>query len=314
MNKWVNESIVPFFWLPFASVSLPFMDEELHGPMPSPPPSRPWSHRFVQAGPHRVFHLEQGAGDPIVCIHGLGGWAENFADVIPALAEKNRVLAFDLPGFGRSDRPAAEYTLDYLVDWIRTYVDALGLGRFTLIGNSLGGALAIEFAHRYPDRVSRLVLAASAGFGRDYPVIYRLMTVPLVRDALMYNARTIVRMEWEQLLHRKERVTDAFVEGIYQFRLRFPQASAKKNILRNSMGLLGPTVDLYDRLPLLKCPVLIVWGREDRILPVAMGETAHTAVPGSELVVFDGCGHLPMVERPEEFVRVVREFFSRHPA
>ena len=288
------------------------MDEDLSGPMPSPPLTRPWSHRFVQAGPHRVFTLEQGAGDPIVCVHGLGGWAENFADVIPALSAKGRVLAFDLPGFGRSDRPAAEYTLDYLVDWIRAFADALGLGRITLVGNSLGGALAIEFSHRFPERVSRLVLAASAGFGRDYPAIYRLMTVPLVRDALLLNARGMVRTEWEQLLHRKELVTDAFVEGVYQFRLRFPQASAKKNILRNSMSLLGPTVDLYDRLPHLKCPTLIVWGREDRILPVTMGETAHRAVPGSELVVFDGCGHLPMVEKPEEFVRVVGGFLDHH--
>lgn len=240
-------------------------------------------HRLEIGG--AAIHYEcVGAGEPLVLLHGLSGSTRWWSRNVPELARSHRVYTIDLIGFGRS-RGRRRFLLHQARELVHDWWERLRLGPGAVIGHSMGGRIAAEFAAADPTRVRRLVLVNAAmrlqrvGFHRHAWGLFR--ELPRVPPSLM----PIV-------------VTDTFRAGPF-------------NTLRASYDL--GTADMTVELAAIRASTLIVWGERDRVVPIEVGLAIHEQMPGSRLVMLPA-GHVPMWERPAEFNRVVGEFLAEPEA
>lgn len=239
--------------------------------------------RFYEAGSRRGGDGDEAA---IVLIHGFGDSAETWAAVMPALARDRRVLAPDLPGFGRTPVPPEGMRFSVSIAYLAGFLDALGVRRATLVGNSLGGAIAIRFTATYPERVARLFLLASAGLHGEAP-------------ALLEPASREVARELIEVVSGPGRRTPRFVLDDVVRQARDP---ARRAALRSA-----EPVDVTADLPKIAAPTTIVWGELDRLIPLENGVRLRDGIAGAELVVLPGVGHVPQVQAPRRVVAIVRE-------
>lgn len=264
-------------------------------------------HSVVAAG-IQTNYLEAGtaAGTPLVLLHGSGpgvtAWA-NWRLAIPELAKTRRVLAPDAVGFGYTERqPGAVYNLDHWVRHIVGFLDALGIGQADLVGNSFGGALTLAVAARHPERVRKIVLMGSAG--TDFTLTPELDAV-WGYEPSVENMRTIV----ETFAYDKSLLTEALVASRYEASTRpgFHESYASMFPAprqRHINALATPDAQLRA----LDKPVLLLHGREDRVIPLASSLRLHELLPRSELHVFGQCGHWTQIEQKDRFVSVVDNF------
>jgi pimeloyl-ACP methyl ester carboxylesterase len=258
----------------------------------------------------RVRYVRAGSGPAVVLIHGLASSVVTWRDVLPVLARDHDVVAVDLPGFGASDQPA-DLSPDCYPAIVTALMDRLGIARASLVGNSLGGAVAVWVAARAPTRVDRLVLLDAAGYNlapRDRPLLLRLAGSPLgaLTDHLPIR-RPMVRIGLRQVFYDDSLVTDERVEE-YAAPLFRPGAAAAIRSLLNSLGHEG--VAFPGVIAQVKAPTLIVWGREDAWIPVRDADRFAATIPGSRTVVLEACGHMPQEERPAEVLRLLSEFLD----
>jgi pimeloyl-ACP methyl ester carboxylesterase len=276
------------------------------------------SSGYVQVGRMRLFHSWGGRGRPVLLIHGLGssgylGW--RFA--LPQLALHNRVFAPDLPGFGRSDKPAARYGIPLFTRTMLRYLDAQGIDKATVVGASMGGRVALEMGLRHPRRVSRLVLVNSLGLGLPrYPfhglfllprmgeLSFRLMTAALKRLPAVKIRRLAARMG---MVRNPERAfDDEYVALLRQ--IHGDQRTGRTYVATvRALFLLGMG-SLSSELGRLQMPVNLIWGKNDPLFPLDQAVRAHRLLPGSELAVIEDAGHSPEAERPDEFNRALERF------
>jgi pimeloyl-ACP methyl ester carboxylesterase len=282
------------------------------GEAPPRPPGEWWQRagvepRYEDLSGLRVRYVRRGRGPSLILLHGLGASIFTWADVIPVLARDHDVVAVDLPGFGGSDIPA-DLSSSVYPGTVLGLMDRLGISRATLVGNSLGGAVAIVLAARHPERVRRLVLIDSAGYNFEpsrRPLILRLIgTAPVsaALDALPIRRR-VVRTALRQVFHDPARVTPERVEEYLAPLARPGTTEALRSLLapQSSFGLPGLVREV-------RVPTLIVWGRNDRWIPVADADRFAAAIPGARKVVLEECGHVPQEERPAEVVHLLEEF------
>jgi pimeloyl-ACP methyl ester carboxylesterase len=255
-------------------------------------------------------------GPPVLLLHGGGVDSASFSykHAIEPLARSHRVFVPDWPGYGESDKPDVEYTIEFYLGFLGSLMDALQLERASLVGISMGGGVALGFALRSPQRVERLVLVDSYGLGDEVPLGrlgYLLVHAPLIGRltyALLRRSRRIVRWSLYNVVHDRRVVTDEMVEESYRLVNRFGVGRAFSSFQRNEVGWNGLRTSFVDRLHEIKAPVLIVHGADDGIVPVAWARRAHERIAGSELRVLPNCGHIPPREHPEEFNRLVGRF------
>ena len=252
--------------------------------------------RFVEVDGLTVRYLEAApAGGsanerPLILVHGLGGGAEDWSRVIKALARRRRVLAPDLPGFWKTPAPPEGMSFSVLVRYLAGFMEAVGVERASVAGNSLGGAVAIRLAAQRAGSVGRLFLLDSAGLLQDPPRALE----PHTRE----EARELIR-----LVTGKVAWTPGFVlDGV----IRRAAAPARRSYLRSA----EPT-DVRDDLPRLSVPTTIIWGDRDRLIPSGHGEALRDAIAGSELIVLPEVGHVPQTEAPREVVRIIEERLRR---
>lgn len=267
----------------------------------------------VAASRSRLSVLEAGTGPPVVAIHGLGATKGSFLPTVAALAPHFRVIAFDLPGFGDSDKPiGAAYDARFFARAAVDLLDALGLDQVHLIGNSLGGRIALEVGLSYPDRVGRLgLLAPSLAWRRDRPWVPLLrLTRPelgLVQIAPRPLVDTIVR----RLIPGADdgwaaAGVDEFLRAYLTPAGRAAFYAAARNIyLEEPHGEEG----FWTRLRTLQANALFIWGRRDRLVPIAFARHVSEAVPGARHLELD-CGHVPQIERPRQTHLALGEFLS----
>lgn len=246
------------------------------------------------------------AGDPakptVVLLHGLGGQSANWAFNITALAANYHVIAPDQIGFGKSDRLMIKYRVATYVDFLDKFMSELKIEKASLVGNSLGGWIAALTAIKYPNRVEKLVLADAAGLKPpdvDLAQIY----------ALNYSTRDEVRQLVKLVFYNQALFgSDMFIEQSMNVRVTandgYTINSLIESIKRNEDFLNG-------RLGEIKKPTLIVWGKQDGLLKLSDGEQFKREIAGSELLVFDECGHLPMVEKAADFNKAVLAFLAK---
>jgi pimeloyl-ACP methyl ester carboxylesterase len=269
----------------------------------------------------RISTLTMGAGPDVLLLHGLGSAKSSFFDAAAALAERYRVHVIDLPGFGASSKPAtAPYTARYFAETLRATMDALGIGRAHVAGNSMGGRVAIELGLRHPERVGALVLLcpAVAFVKRTYHPVVRIMRPELGLLPHRFARERVAEHFWSLFADPDAidpAVADVVVDEFQRIyssagaRIAF-LASARNIYLEAPFGRNG----FYGRLSQLEPPALFVWGSHDTVIPASFGRHVAEWLPSAEQIVLDGCGHVPQVERAEECIGLMERFFAREDA
>ncbi len=260
-----------------------------------------------------INYAEIGEGPPIVFLHGLGGCWQNWLENIPRMAALgHRVIALDLPGFGASPMPPWEISIPRYGDLVGEFCSQLDVGACMLVGNSMGGFVAAEVAVDDPEWVDRLVLVSAAGISHA-----RMRREPVLAGARLSLAANPLLFRLDVGSARRPGLRRLMFGGIMRHpdRLR-PELLSE--FLAPALGAEGflPAVsaltgyDLTDRLEQIRVPTLIVWGRDDLVVPAADAKGFEERIPGAELVVFGDCGHVPMAERPVRFNRLLESFTS----
>ncbi len=281
---------------------------------PPLPPLDRYPPQFVTANGHRTAYIRHGQGSPVVLLHGYAGAIWNWEHQIEPLGRRFTLFIPDLIGQGLSDKPRAAYTPAFYTDWLRGFLDAVGVGRAALVGHSMGGGLALSLALTDPARVDRLILVS--GFPRDVLSLIRgpyLKLFARLGSGLLFGlgyhflGRRAFRKFIGGLVLDRSLVTPAVIERAYRLRKDCGKARPLWSTLTHVDAW---ETDYVPRLNAVTAPTLIVWGRDDRFLPVTAGEELHRTIPGSRLAIIPDAGHLPMWERPDEVNRLILEFLA----
>lgn len=253
----------------------------------------------VQAGPYRLHYLEAGSGPPLVLVHGLASSAtQDWGRLIAPLGRRFHVYAPDLPGFGESERPdGADYSIPMQVEAVRDFMDAVGVGRARVVGLSMGGWIAGRLAGSHPERVERLVVVDAAGMRPDGPPIPAEVLLPQDVDGV----RRLVAA-----VRLKAPAPPSFVARDILERRQREEWVVRRALLSMAAGRdwLNGTLGRADM------PVLVVWGKQDALIPVAYAGPLAAEFPRAELKVLDGCGHVPVADCPQAFDRELSRFLA----
>ena len=273
----------------------------------------------IQLHGHRVVFRHEGVGEGplVILIHGITGRSVQWEPAIRHLAADHEVLAPDLLGHGESAKPRGDYSLGAYASAIRDTMVALGHDRATIVGHSLGGGIAMQFAYQFPERCERMVLVSSGGLGREVHPMLRASTLPgseLVLPVLTHATLLAGGENVSRALGRLGLKAGTDMAEIARGFASLGDAAARHAFIQTMRAVLDPggqRVSALDRLYLAESmPSLIVWGDRDPIIPVDHGRAAHEAMPGSRLELLHGVGHFPQLEQPYEFASLLAEFIA----
>ena len=267
---------------------------------------------------HDVSYRRCGEGPAVLLIHGMAGSSNTWREVMPRLALAHDVIAPDLLGHGDSDKPRADYSIAAYANAMRDLLAVLDIERVTVVGHSLGGGVAMQFAYQFPERCERLCLISTGGVAHEVH--------PLLRFASAPNANLVLPLLGSPGSRLLGRLTFGFLKAIntdvgldarhlMQIFDALPNASARLafiRTLRAAVDLRGQAITMLDRCYLTQgMPTLLVWGARDAIIPVSHAHKAHGAMPGSQLEVFPDTGHFPHKDEADRFVEIFTEFYDR---
>lgn len=263
----------------------------------------------------RVRYRVQGSGDPVLLLHGIGCSLEDFDEQVDLLSGRYRCWAVDLAGFGGSDPLPVPASVPRLAAFVAAFCARAGLdGPLHVVGNSLGGAVALRFAVDHPERVRSLALADPAGFGREVTAALRLVTVPFLGRRLLVPSEESARRTLRAVFHDRDLVTaervarqDALNRRPHGTRVMHQTARALGTVLGVRRRWRRDLLRGAARNPV---PTLVVWGEEDRILPVGHLTAVRRALPHARTRVFPATGHMPQIERAQEFAALLEEFWQ----
>ena len=265
-----------------------------------------------------LHYVDAGDGDPVVFVHGLLGSHQDWTSLLADLSDRHRVLAPDLVGHGASAKPVGDYSLGAHAAMLRDLLDHLGVAQVTLVGHSLGGGIALQFAYLFPERVRRLVLVSSGGLGRELSLLLRAATLPGAEWVL-----PVIASRW--LLNRGE----AVARGLSRVGVRagsdanrawerfvlLGDLESRRAFLATSRAVIDPggqTVTALHRLSTIaNVPTMLIWGAKDRLIPSFHAVEAQRALPHSRVEVFEQAGHFPHLDEPDRFAGVLREFIAQ---
>ncbi|MEA2132318.1 MAG: hypothetical protein QOC68_227 [Solirubrobacteraceae bacterium] len=279
----------------------------------------PWDrhqHRIRLDG-REVNYVDAGQGPALVLLHGLGASWQSWLENIPEFARDHRVVAMDLPGFGCSEMPSEDISIEYYANWTFRLLDELGIDAGAVVGNSMGGFVAAEMAIRRPERVQRLAVVSAAVFWQTYRRAQPLVQLARMSDAIV--ARALTRVTDDVATRPRLRSWALATAGFrYPHLIDKDLAHEMVRSARRTDGFLPALEALADfpleeELPKISCPALIVWGAHDTLVPVKDAKRMEELIPDSRRVVFERTGHVAMLERPERFNRLLREFLDEEP-
>jgi pimeloyl-ACP methyl ester carboxylesterase len=279
--------------------------------------------QYRQIHGYRRAFRRVGTGPPLLLIHGIGVSSETWLPVLPALAEHFDVIAPDLLGHGHSDKPRADYGVGAYACGMRDLLSVLGVEQPTVVGHSLGGGVAMQFAYQFPERCARLLLVSSGGVGPQvHPVlrllastrgesVLRVATTGPARELTARVVRLLGPLLAPLLLSTGERDTRRFLAQLEALST-VDARQAYLRTLRSVVDRRGQVVTMLDRAYLAAgVPTWILWGGRDKVISLTHGARACVAMPGSRLVFFPEAGHFPHEDEPERFVALVREFVAQ---
>ncbi|MGE0215248.1 alpha/beta fold hydrolase [Mycolicibacterium sp.] len=273
--------------------------------------------KYLDLHGDRVAYRDVGSGDEVLLlIHGMAGSSETWRAVIPQLSKRYRVVAPDLLGHGESAKPRSDYSLGAFAVWLRDLLDELGIARATVIGQSLGGGVAMQFVYQHPDYCQRLVLISSGGLGQDVGWTLRLLSapgaellMPVIAPPPVIRAGNKLRSWLSAVSIQSPRGAEMW--SAYSSLSDSPTRQAFLRTLRSVVDYRGQAVSALNRLHLTsELPTMVIWGDQDRIIPVEHGYALAEVRPNSRLEVLPGVGHFPHVEKPNEVVDLIDDFIA----
>ena len=271
----------------------------------------------VELHGHPVSFHKLGEGPAILLVHGITSSSRTWRSVMHGLAEEHTVIAPDLLGHGRSGKPRGDYSLGAYASGMRDLLAYLGIRTATVVGHSLGGGIAMQFAYQFPERLDRLVLVDSGGLGNEVSLALRAATLPgaevvlplLFSPPILRAGREIGNVLSKIGIHASAN-TRGMVEGIESLGNR-DNRRAFVHTARSVIDPMGQRIDARDRLYLSESvPTMLIWGERDPIIPVSHGYRAHELMPHSRLEVFERAGHFPFNDDPQRFVEVLSDFME----
>jgi pimeloyl-ACP methyl ester carboxylesterase len=272
--------------------------------------------RWVQVSGTPVNVIDMGEGPPLVFLHGLSGSWPNWLEQLPVFARDHRVIAMDLPGFGYSPMPAGTITISAYARILDQLLGKLGVDAAATVGNSMGGFIAAELAIAFPQRVERLVLISAAGISTNGRRDAQRIVPALRRAEKVIGVYTAWLAAHSDAVTRYPGLRNAALGLVTRHPSRLNSALAAEQ-LRGAgkpgfMQALQANIDypIRERLPEIACPTLIVWGEEDKVIPVRDAGIFEELIPDSRKVLFEDTGHMAMLERPAAFNELLREFLS----
>ena len=265
---------------------------------------------------------DEGRGDPVVLIHGVGAWAENWRDVMgPITSTGRRAIACDLPGFGESESPGDVSHFGprdaFYPQFVGALLDELGVASAHLVGSSMGGAVAYTEAVTQPARVRSLALVAGGGVGTEVSFFLRLCTLPgIPLLARVFGRPARARNVLRTCFYDSRRISETLYEEAERY--GYPSLGEFVKALRSGVTIGGVKPSVRDywvaQAPRYQGPVLVIWGRQDAVLPVTAAADAREILPQAQVQLIDQCGHLPMIERTDAFLAALLPFLDRAEA
>jgi pimeloyl-ACP methyl ester carboxylesterase len=274
-------------------------------------------HRTIH-GYRRAFRVA-GSGPAILLIHGIGDNSTTWSTVQSKLAQRFTVIAPDLLGHGRSDKPRADYSVAAYANGMRDLLSVLDVERVTVVGHSLGGGVAMQFAYQFPQLVDRLILVGAGGVTKDVNIALRIASLPMGTEALALLRLPLVLPTLQVFGRVGGAVFGSTGLGrdlpdVLRILADLPEPTASSAFARTLRAVVdwrGQVVTMLDRCYLTESvPVQLIWGSQDSVIPVSHARMAHSAMPGSVLEVFDGSGHFPFHDDPDRFVECVEKFID----
>jgi pimeloyl-ACP methyl ester carboxylesterase len=283
----------------------------------------PTLHYRTIHGYRRAFRIA-GEGPAILLIHGIGDNSTTWNTVQTKLAQRFTVIAPDLLGHGKSDKPRADYSVAAYANGMRDLLSVLEIDRVTVVGHSLGGGVAMQFAYQFPQFVDRLILVAAGGVTKEVNIALRVASLPMGSEALALLRLPLVLPTLQVAGRLAGTVLGTTRMGrdlaeMMRILADLPEPTASSAFARTLRAVVdwrGQVVTMLDRCYLTESvPVQLIWGTHDSVIPVSHARLAHAAMPGSRLEVFEGAGHFPFHDDPDRFVETVERFIdSTEPA
>jgi pimeloyl-ACP methyl ester carboxylesterase len=266
--------------------------------------------RFVVIDETLVHYRDQGDGEPILLIHGAFSSLHTFEEWNDILVNNGyRVLRLDLPGFGLTgSRHDHRYSMEIYVETLKQFLDTLDVRSCSIAGNSLGGWLAWEFALKYPRKVNKLVLIASAGFIDEgsIPLPFKMAKTPFINKVIKYVVkRNVLEQFVKQVYGDQSKVTEELIQRYYELFSREGNPEAFLAICNTKPK------DNTNKLKKIKHPTLILWGEKDEWIPIDYAYRFDIQIPNSDLIIYEGVGHIPMEELPQETAQDLIAFVSQ---
>jgi pimeloyl-ACP methyl ester carboxylesterase len=273
--------------------------------------------QFRRIHGYRRAFVMAGRGPALLLLHGIGDRSDTWQELIPELARDHTVIAPDLLGHGQSDKPRADYSVAAYANGMRDLLSVLGIERATVIGHSLGGGVAMQFAYQFPERCERLVLVATGGISRSVHPLLRLVSAPNA-DLLLPLLRIPAARQFGHAFLAALAALDTNLgrdeKELRQIFDALPDASSMRAFVRTLRAVVdwrGQVITMLDRCYLARgMPTLLVWGTRDAVVPFEHAKIAHEAMPGSRLAVFEGAGHFPHHHDPSRFLALLRDFLT----
>ena len=268
--------------------------------------------RYIKVGQFNTRYWTVGdQGSSIVLVHGIGQYVEHWLSAINALAEHHQVYALDLLGHGKTDKPLdISYTADDFSQFVKDFMSALGIEKAHIVGHSLGGAISMRLVLNHTEAVDKLVLVDSGGLGKEVSMAFRILSLPFLGELFTHPSRsgsaTLLRM----FALDRISITDDYIDHHYQMSAL---PNAQKSVLKtlrsivNFLGQVDNSADIQ-RLPSMTNHVLVIWGRQDNLIPETHADIATKGFPNVRVQIIEKCGHLPALEHVEEFNRLLLDF------
>ena len=273
--------------------------------------------KYIKVQGMNIRYWQEGEKGPyLILVHGIGACAEYWHANMAFLSHHYRVIAVDMPGFGKSDKPDVDYSLEFYELFLAGFLDALQIQTCFLMAHSLGGAVAIGFTLDHPERVKKLVLVDNVGFALNVIIFFRLMALPIIGKFLLNPGKKLFTTALRSNVYDSRSISDEFANQIYAYLNEAGTQRTMRYIVKHNTNLRGikkqsiqPLLSRYDQLKNL--PILLFWGKQDHLLPYAPHiNAAKEFIPHAEFVEVDRCGHILQIEYPDFFNERVLQFLN----
>lgn len=271
--------------------------------------------RYTKIGDVNTRYWSAGEkGSVVIFLHGVGCHVEFWERNIAAFSQAHRVFAVDIVGYGQTDKPEVDYTFQFMAAFVLDFMKKMGIDKASLVGNSMGGGISLTIAAKAPEHVEKIVLVDPVGFGRGISPLLRMMSLPLIGNILTAPSRKGVERQMELCLYDPSQAGDDFIDRSALIGAIPGNQRSFLSLLRNTCNMASVKKELIaqfsEYLEKVKLPILVIWGRQDRILPLADGEAAMHKMANGRLHIMEQAGHCPQIDKPEEFNETVLDFLK----